>query len=167
MATEGTIVQNDAGDKLVLENGQWVPVKSSVLDTAATAVGVVGTLLNPLAPIGTKIAERAIADPDQTVRAIASGVTFGFADEISAALNSFISGGTYEENLQAERAKDATIPLDVQIGGVHGRVDGSATRDVKRSGDIDVGGAGKRKRGIGSKLDVLEQVVAGQEGQAV
>ncbi|MER9406178.1 hypothetical protein NKI36_19300 [Mesorhizobium caraganae] len=41
---------------------------------------------------------------DDTVRLMADGMTFGYADKFAATMNSLISGGSYEEQLAAERA---------------------------------------------------------------
>ena len=57
---------------------------------------------------------------DDAVRSLASGATFGLADEIAAAANTATglgSGQTYEENLAAERARDEAISPMVQIPG--------------------------------------------------
>lgn len=57
-------------------------------------------------------------------RAVASGMTFGLADEAAAGLSSLTGVGAqpggqgdYESNLAAERARDAEIPLGTRIGG--------------------------------------------------
>lgn len=87
-ATEGAIISNPVtGERLVLTDGKWEPVRSGV--TAAF----------------------------DFARSVASGVTGGFNDEISAALNSALSGDTYEESLAIERKRNAEIPLGTQIGG--------------------------------------------------
>ncbi len=55
---------------------------------------------------------------DDTVRAIASGATLGYADEIAAALNTVTGlgeGKTYAENVKTERARDAAIPAAIDV----------------------------------------------------
>jgi hypothetical protein len=87
-ATEGAIIVNPVtGERLVLTDGKWEPVRSGVTTAFDFA------------------------------RSVASGVTGGFNDEISAALNSALSGDTYEESLAIERKRNAEIPLGTQIGG--------------------------------------------------
>lgn len=54
---------------------------------------------------------------DDAVRAIASGATFGFADEIAAKGNELIGRGSYEDNVKAERARDEEIPAAIKIPG--------------------------------------------------
>lgn len=54
---------------------------------------------------------------DDAVRSIASGATFGFADEISAKANELIGNGTYDANVKAERERDAQIHPAIKIPG--------------------------------------------------
>lgn len=54
---------------------------------------------------------------DDAVRSIASGVTFGYADELAAKANSMFGSGTYEENLAKEQARNAQIPLGIKVPG--------------------------------------------------
>jgi hypothetical protein len=55
---------------------------------------------------------------DDAVRSIASGVTFGFADEFAAKMDEVTGrGGTYEENVARERARDKQIPAAIAIPG--------------------------------------------------
>lgn len=55
---------------------------------------------------------------DDVVRSLASGATFGFADELAAKADELTGrGGTYEQNLAREHARDAAIPGAVRIPG--------------------------------------------------
>lgn len=55
---------------------------------------------------------------DDAVRSIASGVTFGYADEIAAKMNELTGlGGSYEQNVAQERARDVAIPSAIAIPG--------------------------------------------------
>jgi hypothetical protein len=55
---------------------------------------------------------------DDAVRSIASGVTFGYADEIAAKADELTGRGKdYETNLAAERARDKQIPLAIKLPG--------------------------------------------------
>lgn len=46
---------------------------------------------------------------DDTMRMLASGASFGFADELSAGMNAILGIGDYETNLQVEMARDEAI----------------------------------------------------------
>jgi len=78
-------------EMLAFDGKDWLPVP-------ATGKGVLGYI-------------------DDAVRSIASGATFGYADEIAAKANSLFNGKTYEENLQNEAARDASIPAAIKIPG--------------------------------------------------
>lgn len=54
---------------------------------------------------------------DDTVRSLASGATFGFADELAAAGSTALGQGSFEENLRREEAKDDQISPLVRIPG--------------------------------------------------
>jgi hypothetical protein len=59
---------------------------------------------------------------DDFVRSVASGMTFGLADEAAAGMSALtgIGGrgdGSYESNLTAERGRDAEIPASIAIPG--------------------------------------------------
>lgn len=92
---------------------------------AQQKLSVFGTPL-PKAPPG------AFETLDDTVRMLASGASFGFADEMAAGLNAMLGLGTYEENLKGEMARDAGIrerePVAALatevIGGVGGALAG-------------------------------------------
>lgn len=54
---------------------------------------------------------------DKGVRTLASGATFGWADELAAAGNSAFNGKSYDENLATEQARDREIHPAVAIPG--------------------------------------------------
>lgn len=57
---------------------------------------------------------------DNMARATASGATFGLADEFAAGMNTMTGlgqGENYTQNLEAERATDASIPLSQRLAG--------------------------------------------------
>jgi hypothetical protein len=55
---------------------------------------------------------------DDAVRSLASGVTFGYADEIAAKANELTGRGTYEIQYCAkERARDKQIPTAIKLPG--------------------------------------------------
>jgi hypothetical protein len=55
---------------------------------------------------------------DDAARSIANGMTFGYADEFAAKMDELTGrGGSYEQNVAKERAKDAQIPAAISIPG--------------------------------------------------
>lgn len=62
------------------------------------------------------LVERIFRATDDTMRSIASGMTFGLADEFAAGMNT-LTGGDYASNLAAERARDVAISPFVRIPG--------------------------------------------------
>lgn len=55
---------------------------------------------------------------DDAVRSIASGVTFGYADELAAKMDELTGrGGSYAQNVEKERARDAQISPFVSVPG--------------------------------------------------
>jgi len=93
------------------------------------ALSVFGTVLPPEPP-------GSLETLDDTIRMLASGATFGFADEISAGINTLIGAGPgkdFDENLAAEMSRDQAIrerepgaALTAEIvGGVAGAVAGT------------------------------------------
>ena len=54
---------------------------------------------------------------DDFVRAVASGLTFGFADEIAAVFNTTLGSRTFGENVAMERARDEAAHPVVRIPG--------------------------------------------------
>lgn len=54
---------------------------------------------------------------DNLVRSMASGATFGLADEAAAAANTMVGDKSYGDNLAAERARDKSIPPSIKIPG--------------------------------------------------
>ena len=103
-----TATNPKTGERLELIDGKWSPIREGVANLFSTSRERTGDR-----NLGLEI----LKDVDAVVRATASGVTFGFADEISASLNTAITGGTFKENLASERSRDEAIPLGVKIGG--------------------------------------------------
>lgn len=96
---------------------------------AATAVmeGIVKTLNDPTYPLQAL---------DDTIRSIASGATFNWADEGAAAASATLGKGTYEENVAAERARDEQIPGHTKILGNIGG--GLATGGLARKAGLSL-----------------------------
>ncbi|EJW11244.1 hypothetical protein A33M_3322 [Rhodovulum sp. PH10] len=63
---------------------------------------------------------------DDAVRAVANGVTFGWADELAAKADAVLGRGSYGENLKREKARTEAIPDPLRIPGeIVGAVAGS------------------------------------------
>jgi hypothetical protein len=64
---------------------------------------------------------------DDAIRSVASGLTFGFADELAAKMDELTGrGGSYAENIQKERARDKQIPTAIALPGeIAGAVTGA------------------------------------------
>lgn len=103
-----TATNQKTGERVELIDGEWEPIREGVANLFSTSRDQAGDR-----NVGLEI----IKDADAAVRSVASGLTFGFADEVSASLNTAITGGTFEENLSSEKARDEEIPLALQIGG--------------------------------------------------
>jgi len=64
---------------------------------------------------------------DDAVRSLASGVTFGYADELAAKMDELTGrGGSYSENLLKEQHRDSQIPGIIKIPGEVAGAVGSA-----------------------------------------
>lgn len=114
----------DTGEVFSLdEAGQWKPAKTAVNPDTKQMYAFDGKDWQPVNAHGKGIFRYV----DDAVRAIASGIYFGFADEISAGVRSKVEGGSYEERLKQERARDAAIPTSIKlpgevVGGVTGAI---------------------------------------------
>lgn len=94
----------------------------------------------PPDPTMADVAKRA----DDIVRGVAEGATFGFADEIAAFGDTMASGGEYEKNLEAQRARDAASNQALRLGGNIGGalMTGRAIPAPQTMGQAIGGGAG-------------------------
>lgn len=93
-------------------DGNWQPAKTAVNPETREMMAFDGQTWNPVQqPKGV------IDKVDDAVRSIASGITFGWADEFAAKMDEFIGRGTYEQNVAKERARDAQIPVEIQLPG--------------------------------------------------
>lgn len=54
---------------------------------------------------------------DDAVRALASGMTFGYADKIAAGMESLTGKGSYADRLALQQARSAEIPSAIKIPG--------------------------------------------------
>jgi hypothetical protein len=111
-----TIATNpDTGETVFLDaDGAWKPAQTAVNPQTKEMLAFDG---KGWAAVPAK-SKGILGYIDDAVRSLASGVTFGYADEISAKLDELTGrGGSYEENIQRERARDAQIPGAISIPG--------------------------------------------------
>lgn len=108
----------DTGEVMFLDNdSQWKPAKTAVNPQTKEMMAFDGKDWQKVTTHGHGI----LGYIDDTVRALASGMTFGYADEFAAKMGELtgIGGkkGDYEGNLSAQRARDVEIPAAIQIPG--------------------------------------------------
>jgi len=95
------------------DDGQWQPAQRAVNPDTHEMLAFDGREWKPV-PASKGVFNYI----DDAVRAVASGVTFGFADELAAKADELTGrGGTYEQNVARERARDAQIPTAIKIPG--------------------------------------------------
>lgn len=74
---------------------------------------------------------------DDAVRSLASGVTFGYADELAAKMDELTGrGGSYSDNLLKEQYKDAQIPGLIKVPGEIAGAVGSAVAAAPATGAV-------------------------------
>lgn len=103
----------DTGEVLYLDNsGKWSAAKTAVNPQTREMMAFDGKGWQAVTTHGHGI----LSYIDDAVRAAASGMTFGFADKIAAKMDEVTGlGGTYAQNLAAERAKDERASPAVRI----------------------------------------------------
>lgn len=103
------------------------PSRFNFADELIGAADVPDAAENPERPaVSLSQLGQAIKFLDDTARSIAQGATFGFADEISAGLNTIFGAGSFEANVASERARDLEIPAGIAIPGqIAGGIGGS------------------------------------------
>src|SRR5262245_32877351 len=108
------IATNNNGEVIYLtDDGQWQPTRTAVNPSTKEMLAFDGSGWVAVPP-----SKGVLGYVDDAVRAIASGATFGFADEFAAKMDELTGrGGSYEENLARERARDAGIPAGIRIPG--------------------------------------------------
>lgn len=95
------------------DDGQWQPAKTAVNPQTKEMLAFDGKSWTPV-PAKSKGVMGYI---DDAVRSIASGMTFGFADEIAAKGNELIGRGNYDQNLADEKRRDEQIHPAIRIPG--------------------------------------------------
>ena len=59
----------------------------------------------------------ALQTTEDVARSVVEGATLGFAEELAAGAGTVLRGGTFEENLAIQRARQEEIPGGIRIGG--------------------------------------------------
>lgn len=162
------IAYNDkTGEALRLgDDGAWAPTKIAHNPQTGEMLALDGSQW-----VGIKKPEMGWGEhADNLVRQVANGATFGFADEISAGLNSLIGKGNYDDNLKAERDKDkafeAANPVAAtaaQIGGGLMTGGAGAGRAVAAQG-LSLPAKVLRSSGVGAAAGGLAGFGAGEDG---
>ena len=117
----------DTGDTVYLDDsGDWKPAKKAVNPDTKEVMAYDGKDWQKVTTHGAGI----LSYVDDAVRAIANGITFGYADTIAAGANAAIGKGSYDKNLEQERQRTAQAPAGIRIpgeiaGGVLGAVAGA------------------------------------------
>lgn len=104
----------NTGEVVFLDaDGAWKPAQTAVNPQTKEMLALDGNEWRPV-----PVSKGVMGYIDDAVRSIASGVTFGFADEIAAKADEITGrGGTYEQNLKQEQARDASIPAAISVPG--------------------------------------------------
>lgn len=105
----------------------------------------------------------ALESLDDTMRMLASGASFGFADELAAGMNALLGIGTYEENLQKEMARDASIREREPAAALTAEVAGGLGTGVPGAGKV-MGAKALQNVPTGLKLAGLGAVGGGIAG---
>lgn len=109
----------DTGETVYLDSAdnQWKPAKTAVNPQTKEMLAFDGKDWQPVTTHGHGV----LGYIDDTVRALASGMTFGYADEFAAKMGELtgIGGkkGDYAGNLAQQQARDAQIPAAINIPG--------------------------------------------------
>lgn len=94
-------------------DGAWKPAKTAINPKTHEMLALDGRDWKPV-----PVSKGVFGYIDDAVRSLASGVTFGFADELAGKMDELTGrGGTYEQNVAKERARDAQIPTSIKLPG--------------------------------------------------
>lgn len=94
------------------QDGGWKPAQRAVNPETQEAMAFDGKEWKPL-----PVSKGVMGYVEDVARSVAAGASFDFSDEIMAGIQALAGSGTYEENLQKHRARDAQIPLSIKIPG--------------------------------------------------
>lgn len=112
-------VNPDTGETVYLDDsGQWQKAQTAVNPETKEMLAFDGKQWAPVTPQNKEESKGVLGYVDDAVRSVASGMTFGFADELAAKMNEFTGlGGSYDENLKKEQKRDASIPTAIKLPG--------------------------------------------------
>jgi hypothetical protein len=100
------------------DSGAWKPAQIAVNPQTKERLAFDGKQWAPLKAQESQRSKGALGYVDDVGRSLASGATFGYADELAAKMNEVTGlGGSYEENVAKERARDEQIPSAIAIPG--------------------------------------------------
>lgn len=100
------------------DDGAWKPAQVAVNPQTKERLAFDGKQWSPLKVQEPQQSKGVLGYVDDVGRSFASGATFGYADEIAAKMNELTGlGGSYEENVAKERARDEQIPAAIAIPG--------------------------------------------------
>lgn len=104
----------ETGEVMFLDaaDGAWKKAQTAINPQTKEMLALDGVDWKPV-PVSKGI----LGHIDDAVRSIASGITFGWADEFAAKMDEAIGKGNYDDNVKKERAKDAQIPIAIQLPG--------------------------------------------------
>jgi hypothetical protein len=95
------------------DKGAWAPAQTSVNPETREMLAYDGKAWSPV-----PASKGVMGYIDDAVRSIANGITFGWADEFAAKMDEVTGrGGGYSDNLKKEQARDAQIPVTIQLPG--------------------------------------------------
>lgn len=90
---------------------------------------------------------------DDAVRSLASGATFGYADELAAKMDELTGrGGSYDQNLAREQARDAQIPAAIKYPGEIAGAVGSAVAAAPVTGAVGAASGFAKLPGIAKAI---------------
>jgi hypothetical protein len=107
------------GETLYLDDaGAWKPAQVAVNPQTKERLAFDGKQWSPLKAAEQQQSKGILGYVDDVGRSLASGATFGYADELAAKMNEVTGlGGSYAENVAKERARDEQIPAAIAIPG--------------------------------------------------
>lgn len=138
------------------QDGQWKPARTAVNPQTKEMMAFDGAEWKAVPAKSGGVLKYI----DDAVRSLASGATFGFADELAAGANALLGIGDYETNLAAEQARDADIPTALRVPGqIAGAIGGTVAA-------APVLGPAAVAAGVGKLPTVARAALAGTAGGA-
>lgn len=112
-------VNPETGETVYLDDaGQWQKAQTAVNPQTQEMLAFDGKQWAPVTPPKKEESKGVLGYVDDAVRSVASGMTFGFADEFAAKMSELTGiGGSYGENLKKEQKRDASIPTAIKLPG--------------------------------------------------